>query len=47
MDELPKMKCDKCGSENLQDTGSFMVAVYECKDCGEQHCEDSGGIGLD
>ncbi len=45
--EPPKMKCDKCGSENLKDTLSFMVEVYQCQDCGEFHCEDSGDAGFE
>lgn len=42
---MPIAKCSKCGSKNLQDTGSFMVETYKCKDCGEIFCQDSAGIG--
>ena len=38
-------KCEKCGSTNLKDTGSFMVEIHKCQDCGELHSEDSGGVG--
>jgi len=44
---LPQMKCGKCGSVNMKDTGSFMVTIYQCQDCGERHCEDSGDAGWD
>lgn len=45
--DIPKAKCGKCGSENLKDTGSFMVEIHQCQDCGELYCEDSGGVAWD
>lgn len=44
---LPIAKCEKCGSTNLKDTGSFMVELYKCQDCGELFCQDSGDAGWD
>jgi hypothetical protein len=45
--KMPRAKCEGCGSENLKDTGSFMVETHKCQDCGEIFCQDSAGCGLD
>lgn len=29
---IPKAKCEKCGSTNLKDTGSFLVEMHRCQD---------------
>lgn len=42
---LPAAKCGKCGSTNLEDTGSFLVEMHKCKDCGELYCQDSADAG--
>jgi hypothetical protein len=45
--QLPLAKCEKCGSTNLKDTGSFLVEIHKCQDCGELFCQDSGDAGWD